>query len=452
MTLWQLEGTLTTEAPLHVGDGGVAPLAYSRVADAEIQTAAKTSNRRARIPGAGLKGALRAIAQETDPLFKELFGYQHDDSGSGGAAAFLDATTAMPLEWSELGLGRTAIDPITGAAEENKLFHLEVVPTGTEFAVRIRGRSPQAEHIARAEYLNSLLGRVGPLGSAKANGWGRVAWSKPVIKVLDPGAWLAASPQSVDSFFDGIPSAPLTKRPAPSNADGRITIPLTLSIEYSFLVNDPQRAGAVRDRLNSHAARRTSAGELLLPAESFRGAFQHQAARIARTKAKSEKARQFSRLEDGSLPQDADSLTRLFGSAGWSSVLEISDFVEKTVFDNSKIQQLLAIDRFTGGGAEERKFTAEGGWRPTLSGKIVVDVVRLNRLGNHHACLGLLALTLRDLAEGDISFGWGSSKGYGWARLDTKGQEPRLWIEQQLARLDNNGTARQWIAAWESEA
>ncbi len=68
----------------------------------------------------------------------------------------------------------------------------------------------------------------------------------------------------------------------------------------------------------------------------------------------------------------------------------------------------MAIDRFTGGAAPGLKFDADYADRPRLTGKIRVDLDRIEPWA-----LGLLALTFRDLIEGDITFGFGASKGYG---------------------------------------
>ena len=79
-----------------------------------------------------------------------------------------------------------------------------------------------------------------------------------------------------------------------------------------------------------------------------------------------------------------------------------------------KVQDFLAIDRFTGGGRDGAKFDAVGLWRPAFTARL--------RLENPQAWeLGWLALVLRDLAEGWLSVGFGRRQGL-WpghrARLD----------------------------------
>jgi hypothetical protein len=148
-------------------------------------------------------------------------------------------------------------------------------------------------------------------------------------------------------------------------------------------------------------------------------------------------------------------VTRLFGAEGWGSVIEVGNFVEASR-DGSPcpgeayVQEFLALDRFTGGGAEERKFDAEGGWQPILKGTITVHLDRLKAMGEVQPALGLLALTLRDLAEGDLSFGWGTGKGYGWATVDTGGLPAVNWVEQSLAGWCE-GSVTDWVRAWERE-
>jgi hypothetical protein len=101
----------------------------------------------------------------------------------------------------------------------------------------------------------------------------------------------------------------------------------------------------------------------------------------------------------------------VFGAAGWRSPLRVSDFVGSSLA--TLRQEFLAIDRFTGGGAEHLKFDAETADRPVLTGHISLDLEALGDVGVGRWALGLLALTLRDLLEGDLTFGFGAAKGFG---------------------------------------
>src|SRR5437867_434790 len=88
--IWQIEGTLETVTPMHVGDGGSRLRRITRDEeefDAEIQTVAKTHDKRGRIPGAALKGVLRTAFGKDDATARELFGLKE----RGASVQFLDA-------------------------------------------------------------------------------------------------------------------------------------------------------------------------------------------------------------------------------------------------------------------------------------------------------------------------------------------------------------------------
>jgi hypothetical protein len=71
-----------------------------------------------------------------------------------------------------------------------------------------------------------------------------------------------------------------------------------------------------------------------------------------------------------------------------------------------KVQDFLAVDRFTGGGAAGFKFDAVALWQPTFKTGLFIE-----NPANWE--LGWLLLTLRDLQDGFIPLGFGAAKGYG---------------------------------------
>jgi len=70
----------------------------------------------------------------------------------------------------------------------------------------------------------------------------------------------------------------------------------------------------------------------------------------------------------------------------------------------------LAIDRFTGGGAEGAKFDALALWQPAFT-------LRLHLDNPADWELGWLWLALRDLAAGWLTVGFGGAKGFGRVKL-----------------------------------
>jgi hypothetical protein len=75
-----------------------------------------------------------------------------------------------------------------------------------------------------------------------------------------------------------------------------------------------------------------------------------------------------------------------------------------------KMLDFLAIDRFTGGAADEFKFDALALWRPAFALRIFLDNPTPWELG-------WLWLVIRDLSEGWLNVGFGSAKGFGRAKF-----------------------------------
>lgn len=98
---------------------------------------------------------------------------------------------------------------------------------------------------------------------------------------------------------------------------------------------------------------------------------------------------------------------RLFGSTRRGSRLIVEDAPYcGDELPTYKMLDFLAIDRFTGGGAEGLKFDALALWRPSFRARIFLDSPRKWELG-------WLTLVLRDLAEGWLRVGFGAAKGFG---------------------------------------
>jgi CRISPR/Cas system CSM-associated protein Csm3 (group 7 of RAMP superfamily) len=190
---------------------------------------------------------------------------------------------------------------------------------------------------------------------------------------------------------------------------------LTVELQFGgpFLVNDPCSKRSDKDP--DHSPRLTSDRRPLLPASSFRGAFRSQAERILRT-LDSNALGDPHRLGWDPKTKMPPPLFELFGYSKRRALVDIEDFtgtepVSKELLEQHT-QQFVAIDRFTGGSSHRRLFNAAYLDRPTLTGKIRIPLDGRVR----PEMLGLLALTFRDLIEGDITFGWGAAKGYGVCR------------------------------------
>jgi CRISPR/Cas system CSM-associated protein Csm3 (group 7 of RAMP superfamily) len=110
---------------------------------------------------------------------------------------------------------------------------------------------------------------------------------------------------------------------------------------------------------------------------------------------------------------------RLFGSTRWGSRLVVEDACFVGDQPRYKMLDFLAIDRFTGGGAEHFKFDALALWQPAFRVRLYLDNPELWEVG-------WLTLVLRDLREGWLNVGFGTSKGFGRVRIPDSDWKLRL--------------------------
>lgn len=472
---WKIEGRLTTLSPLRIGDGGSLHrqgLMRSDQPDiaVDISSAATDCRRRACIPGATLKGVLRSRLEDcgSPPAIIEALCGSADakqQSARGGKAEFPDALlqapppkdSLLPPYWDPqrcTGVAASvSIERRTRTASTNKLFHYEFVPPNTCFELEITAQDlhhptrggPESELEALLLALEGF--NASPplrLGAHSGDGWGRMRWQLLDLRRLDrsgAAVWIAngATRQGYEALHPLTPQeraaiqSRVQAQPAGLVEPRQLSITVKLHFGSHFLVNDPSQTGE-GEELPSHAPRRDCEGGPLLPAKSFRGALRSQAEKILRTMGHEPEEAAADKIEDIT-GLDALSLSdRLFGAPGWRAPLQVSDFLACGRC-REKEQEFLAIDRFTGGGAAGLKFKAKSFWKPVLRGCLSIDVEKLETIGSLWS-LGLLALTLRDLVEGDIALGFGAAKGYGavearlipsgapWSRL------PRAWRDR----------------------
>ncbi len=161
-------------------------------------------------------------------------------------------------------------------------------------------------------------------------------------------------------------------------------------------------------------------------------------------------------------PDDLCLACRLFGSTRRGSRLIVEDAPYADADGDNptyKMLDFLAVDRFTGGGAEGLKFDALALWRPAFQARIFLE-------NPEPWELGWLTLALRDLAEGWLRVGFGAAKGFGQVkvtegtlrrgRLDaeraTSGQAS-IFVVDELAFGDPALEERQrrWVKAFNEE-
>ena len=459
---WKITATLTTASPLHIGGDlpvkkDIYPMADRKIKETVDVTAVVTGGKdggQAYLPGSTIKGNLRAWMQANgckEAVVEQIFGSRHDgkDVRLGGKAEFHDAFFVgsappgfgdnPPPYWDKDRLtaiaASTAIDRQTGTAVDKKLFHLEYVPKGVAFTLCITGQDLTLDEVAALAHaldqgFDVRRERPVSLGASTADGWGRFRLKDLKICRLTPAGvnkWLekpvGAGYGIPDSHYEDVTAVVRQKGLIwgfGAETSPRLVIDLVLSFDGPFLVNDQSKSKKVLK--DEHQAdfnpRRNEQGEVVLPSASFRGAFRSQAERILRTI-----GAHACTPADPCTPIHAQGgekslclACRLFGASGWRTAVEVSPFTLERCKKNDFTQEFVAIDRFTGGARDGAKFNAKAVLSPVFRGKMTID---LQRCGEDWA-LGLLALTLRDLCEGDITFGYGAAKGYGTCTAEAR--------------------------------
>lgn len=455
-------------SPLHVGSGGwleldsdtelkEQPFSAALVMDAQ-------ENRRPTLPGAGLKGALRARALQStlEPaVVDSLFGAVNPPSEEltelstrPGRVEFRRAVWHSGADPTvEV---RTAIDRDTLTVVQGKLFHADLIPAGTRFtSVLVLPKAVAAEAATLIRLLSSCTAQEPLLmGGGTRAGAGRVAVVESSIRLLHTDTtalarWLA-SPAASDGSFAPCPSQTVTGpslqawlAKASTTALGRrgeakASLKLTLAFEGPFAVRDPRYKQPGPGTANSQPLGWKS-NRALLPGTSLLGSLRSHAERICETLRQAGQApiRNPAQGRPGKVP--ADLVHLLFGWEGWRGLVGVTaDFVSTGPCTRIE-QHMVALCRITGGGRDSAKFQL-GCWvEPELEGELTLDIKRLKQAGigeaQRHAALGLLHLLLLDLSCGDIGFGMARSKGWGWVKPmpDLSVMAEQAWFRHAVA-------------------
>ena len=496
---WRIRGLLHTQSPLFVGSGDTFEHPEIKKDDgtrAEVLAFTRAGNTPF-IPGTTLKGYLRSriwqLAQgnkEVEKLVEAVFGKgpgkeANRNQGQGGKARFHDALlisrrvepTPLPYwnpETQTFIEAHNCLDRVTKTVAEKMLFYQETVPAGVGFAVEITGKFGPEDTLAEKEVallLASLEWFSGKaeeeglsLGADTATGKGRLLWELEEVSVIeesDVKGWLA-TPRSRPFYRElyrpigpdrekGLLSAGRALlRPGPKE---NITIPVVIRFDSHFLVNDPpsppeaeKKKKDLESEIADHRPLRDEQGQAVLPASSVRGALRSQAERIIRTLGGKACHPGTPGACRSTVPRrdykDLCPACRAFGAPGWRSPVRISNFrlVESR---GETTQELLAIDRFTGGGKHGAKFNVQAVYQPVFKGEVEIELGRLAQVeandppGEGNWVLGLLALLLRDLKEGDITFGFGASKGYGSCTAEIGCWDDEGFRKKARTGLDN---------------
>lgn len=460
----KIKGTITTVSPLHIGDGEMITkdkwlgkeTGGRDDQSPEIMTVATDCEGRACIPGKALKGNLRSwLADRAGDseyilnLIDSVFGTEsqedtEENKTTGGKAEFHNSFVVSPETCSVPEGGWNAVrltkfktsasrNRITGTVVNRKLYNLEYVPEGVTFGLTITGQDLEEDETALL--LAACNGFQADeksvpvtIGGNTGDKWGRFEWNLDTIGEIIPDDvmdWVENPDREIG--YDALKPVAREKRthlcklaeqmvPVESSL---LVISSDIVFDGPFLVNDTERTqkdeGAEEDKpdIPDLLPLLDKDGHACLPVSSFRGAFRSQAERILRTlylnAACHSTVKPCPAIYDITDVDELCPVCRTLGGAGWKSPVDYTDFQLKE--DTSEMdfpQEFVAVDRFTGGAANQAKFNAEPVLRPVLTGEITINLKRIKPW-----MLGLMAYTIRDFMESDVTLGFGSGRWYG---------------------------------------
>ncbi|RMF03187.1 MAG: hypothetical protein D6773_07675 [Alphaproteobacteria bacterium] len=487
----KVKGWLTLASPLMVRTGEQERTAPDKDVEGAMKLAIELdADGKPVIPASAFKGIVRhqlaSAFDRNDELAKEidlLFGSLpvaardgEDDSGTGGIFEFHNLRCGSGnMTAAVRERGSTVIGAATRTAKRRLLRTMEQVEAGTEFAFEVVGQRVTLDQAALLVAGLQRAAREGALGSAgnAGNGEFRIkglevapesnaevtAWflggalKEEEQDAID--AWRKKKQREILELAEGYGEAATSARDP-------LCIEIVLEFDGPFLVAEARPdSGTGEPDITPYGAPREGfesmlpKGTAVLPGSSFRGALSSQCKRIYRTLAR--KAVTL-REESGAC---GTPIERLFGKTGWAGRLRLSDF---TLIDDRPLvtREMVAIDRFTGGARDAAKFSIQVIDRPRLCGHVELETrdrvhpaasgkrpVGVEQASLEDGDVGLLALALRDLAEGDVTLGYGATKGFGHCRIvslrvvEAGANEDIAEALSALSRLVERGEAKQ---------
>ncbi|MQX38172.1 RAMP superfamily CRISPR-associated protein [Roseospira navarrensis] len=493
---WRIEGTLTTRTPLHIGTGRFearSELKHGREDDPQSVTEAKAkavlldADERLCVTATGLKGAMLAWAEthlERSAVNDVLFGCGPGKGGDGvgGRLEFQTARLETPepesaggsetpfrnrVRHTDLDTG-VRINRASGTALDRHLFYKEAVAPGAVLRVVLDLDVPEKSAdggwalVARTLALLNAFNvndedTVPPLtlGAMTGRGFGRFKWTLDALSWATDDtvrAWIAdGAPDTWAQALKQVPSQ--TRTDLETQADELLDRPrvpsalicdVTLAFDYRFLISEPGRV--VKEVTSGIMPKVDAKGHAVLPTASLKGALRSRAERIFATLTGDETpfdhapGRGRAGVDDPAAVMMTSALPteRLFGAASWRAALDVDPFEPVKGHTTPSTQELVAVDRFTGGASGSAKYAIDAFDRPTFRGRLRLDLTRCRPED-----VGLLVLLLRDLAEGDVTFGYGSTKGYGGVAATVtvrmQGDPPETWTLPWPSTLDGAG-------------
>ncbi|MFA7413307.1 MAG: RAMP superfamily CRISPR-associated protein [Rhizobium sp.] len=446
-----LEGALVLTSPLSVGGGEETwicdvPVALNGAGDVVI-------------PGTSIAGALRSWfdggVERKDDAFRTVWGFIKDDS-SGGASHLVFHDAVMESGILEMR-DHVGIDRVEGRAADNIKFDRQSVARGARFRFRLSADVPANEIGERVKdamlHIRDILsaGTI-HLGGATTRGYGAVKLEGATlgsISLRNRAEFLAALAGSVAQVNDLAPAQPVESR-------------ARLVIRIRWTAVGPVMIKASEEGLEIKIVPLTTEVDgkqiPIIPGSSIKGVMRAMAERIMATVCKIDQPTgsgglRFRQMMGEDFKSSDRLVTALFGAASedaepgqtvrrrgkaalgfsdarakesgipsktWRQVTDEMGGI-KSLREHGRREMHVAIDRFTAAPADGKLFSSLSliGMQYTDM-KIELSPERLSVLDakEQAAALALLLLVLREMADGQVPIGSGSTRGHGMISVD----------------------------------
>ena len=422
----EVSGVLKTEGPLHIGTGQDLSL--------ETDSPVLRTEGEPYIPGSSLRGVLRSHleaeasllgckAREIESLFGKVESGHRVNKSAVGRLTVSDAHRVPTAPSVSEIRDHVRIDRRSGSAARGAKFDSEVLLEGAtfEFHASYEGDSEKdRELVLLHEAVKRLESGELRIGAKSGWGYGKVWLQEPTYRVFkrdsDQGIAdylahrLGMRVGTTTRPWGGLDGAKPISESGPASSvavfsivlrfEGPVLVKAPIPPSQSAAAGDeslPQTYAAAGLHQADHVFVSTGQnGRYYLPGSSLRGVLRSQAARISQSRR--------NQVED-----------LLFGvvkkrqAACHKGQIEVEDSV--LLSGDPIYLDHVAIDRITAAAADGKKFSTCGLISPTFR-----TSVRVHYQPGQEAILALWGFLLRDLVEGRLWAGSGTTRGYGYIR------------------------------------
>ena len=452
-----IEVVVKTLTPLHIGSVTTIPKTYidktGKECVSEVAEITRDYKAHPYLPGTTIKGALLSLVESQESA-DSLFGCveQSDDQPALMAACYfsnayiientIPEKSAHQLPYYDdkrvtATISRNAIDRDTGVAEDQHLFHLQVVPPDVGFTMKLTLflQQDEAQNQRHRDLLFSLLRKLADengvaIGRNQSAGYGRIQADLASLRVIEKT--INSNGELCESECSPNIRSLVEQTTPPKQPSSRYS--LHLQCDGPFIVasgdhprphkrnpDDPQTAQITPLRFDAH--------QVWLPGTSLLGVLRSECALLSQHQLLRGESDEFAARDDRNIiyrpdanpakgvavrVSDLSPIEILFGVTGWRGLLcveHIRLLNEPEFIDLTSVK----IDRFSGAPIDHGLFMTKAALDPEFAVTLSIEHRNYQNQEQIHDQVTQLFHNLIDrIVDKGITLGHGGNKGFGW--------------------------------------